>query len=59
VARQPEGPVANRIDHCAMVLVISHYERNSDAGIYQDVGFKSRPTSVGRRHAAPAQARRR
>ena len=31
MARQPKGPVANCVDHCAMVLVISHYERTSDA----------------------------
>ena len=59
MARQPEGLVANRVDHCSMVLVISHYERNSDAGIDQSVGFESLPTSVGRRHEAFAQARRR
>ena len=59
MAGQAEGPVANRIDDGAMVLVISHYERNSDAGIDQSVGFESRPTSGGRRHAAPAPARRR
>jgi hypothetical protein len=39
--------------------VISHYERNSDAGINQSVGFESRPTSVGQRHEALARARRR
>ena len=51
-------PVGNRIDNGVMVLVISHYERNSDAGIDQSVGFDSRPISVGRRHEALAQARR-
>ena len=51
--------VAKRIDNTMMVLVISHYERNSDAGIDQSVGFESCPASVGRRHEALAQARRR
>ncbi len=59
MAGEAECPVANRIDNGVMVLVISHYERNSDAGIDQSVGFESRPTSVGRRHGALAQARRR
>jgi hypothetical protein len=59
MAGKAECPVANRIDNSMMVLVISHYERNSDAGIDQSVGFESRPTSVGRRHEALAQARRR
>ena len=59
MAGQADAPVANRIDNSVMVLVISHYERNSDAGIDQSVGFESRPTSVGRRHEALAQARRR
>ena len=36
-----------------------HDELNSDARIDQSVGFVSRPTSVGRRHEALAQGRRR
>jgi len=59
IAGQADGPAANRIDDHAMVLVISHHERNSDTGVDQSVGFESRPTSVGRRHEALAQARRR
>ena len=59
MAGEAKCPVAKRTDNTVMVLVISHYERNSDAGIDQSVGFESRPTSVGRRHAALAQARRR
>ena len=59
MAGQADDLVANCVDNDAMVLVISHYERNSDAGIDQGVGFESRPTSVGRRHEAFAQARRR
>ena len=51
--------VAKRTDNTVMVLVISHYERNSDAGIDQSIGFESRRTNVGRRHEALAQARRR
>jgi hypothetical protein len=58
MAGQTEGPVANRINNGAMVLVISHYERNSDAGIDQSVGFVSRRTSGSRRHEALARARR-
>src|SRR5207302_6672421 len=53
MAGEAKCPAANRIDNGAMVLVISHHERNSDAGIDQSVGFESCPTSVGRRHAAP------
>ena len=59
MAGEAKYPVANCIDNGVMVRVISHYERNSDAGIDQSVGFESRPTSVGRRHEALAQARRR
>ena len=59
MAGEAKRSVANRFDNTVMVLVISHYERNSDAGIDQSVGFESRPTSVGRRHEALAQARRR
>ena len=59
MAGQAQCLIANRINNGAMVLVISHYERNSDAGIDQSIGFESRPTSVGRRHEALAQARRR
>ena len=59
MAGEANCSVANRIDNGAMVLVISHHERNGDAGIDQSVGFESRPTSVGRRHEALAQARRR
>ena len=58
MAGEAKCPVANRIDNGAMVLVISHYERNGDAGIDQSVGFEIGPTSVGRRHAALAPARR-
>ncbi len=59
MAGKAKCPVANRIDNSVMVLVISHYERNSDAGINQSGGFESRPTSVGQRHEALAPARRR
>ena len=58
MAGEAKRPVANRIDHGAMVLVISHYKSNSDAGIDQSVGYESGPTSVGRRHEALAPARR-
>ena len=54
MAGEAKRPVANCINHSMMVLVIGHYERNSDAGIDQSVGFESRPTSVGRRHEALA-----
>jgi hypothetical protein len=60
---QAHGPVADRVDHPAMVLVISDYERNRDTGVDQRVdqrvGYESGLTSVGRRHEALAQARRR
>ena len=59
LAGKAERSVADRFDNTVMVLVISYYERNSDAGIDQSVGFESRPTSVGRRHEALAPARRR
>ena len=50
MAGQAHCPGANCIDHGAMVLVISHDERNSDTCVDQSVGFESRPTSVGRSH---------
>ena len=59
MAGEAKRPPAKRIDNSVMVLVISHYERNSGAGIDQSVGSQSRPTSAGRRHEALAQARRR
>jgi len=33
MAGEAKRPLANRFDNTVMVLVISHYERNSDAGI--------------------------
>ncbi len=59
MAGEAKCPIANRIDNSVMVLVISYHERNGDAGIDQSVGFEIGPTSVGRRHEALAQARRR
>ena len=59
MAGEAKCSVANCIDNSVMVLVISHQERNSDAGIDQSVGVESRPTSVGQRHEALAPARRR
>jgi hypothetical protein len=59
MAGEAKRPVANHFDNTAMVLVISHNERNSDAAIDPSVGFESRRTSVGRRHEALAPVRRR
>jgi hypothetical protein len=58
-AGEAECPGANCIDHGAMVLVISLYERIGDAGIDQSVGYESGPTSVDRRYEALAPDRRR
>jgi hypothetical protein len=52
MTRKAKRLVVKRTQNTVMVLVISQYQRNSDAGIDQSVGFESRPTNVGPRHAA-------